>query len=90
MELVIKPSGFPESKGKPWLLCLRVHDLGGTDYLPLVYVSDAVAKDIIEAGAPSWLYGEPDWAERERLKELEKARILHGQALEIEQKYAKS
>jgi len=58
--LILRPSGLPEAKGRPWALQVRYHEsLGETEYYTLAYVSDPVARDIIKAGAPYWLFGEP-------------------------------
>lgn len=84
--LVVKPSGLPEAKNKPWVLVFRSHDLSGTDYEPLVYLTDDAACEVVEIsnGGISWLYGIPDWAARDRARALEKARVLREQAAEIE------
>ena len=82
--LQLKPSGFPEIKNRPWALVLRQHDLSGTDYEEIAYVSDDIAKEIVEAGQVSWLYGEPDWERRARLRDLEKVRVLREQVDAIE------
>ena len=58
-DLVLRPSTLaPE---KPWCLQLRWHECcGPTEYLTIARVSDEVARDIIRAGAPTWLFGDPD------------------------------
>lgn len=56
-DLILRPSGIPE---KPWSLQLRYHEsLGETEYLTLARVSEETAREIIEAGEPYWLFGEP-------------------------------
>lgn len=87
--LVIKPSGLPELKNRPWRLVLRQHDLGGVDYETVALLTDYTAVEIVEAsgGMIKWLYGEPDWALRERTRALEKARVMHEEAAKIEAAY---
>lgn len=82
--LVLKPSGLPEVKNRPWALVLRSHDLSGTDYEAVAYLADDTARDVAEAGRISWLYGTPDWDERARLRELERARVLREEADRLE------
>lgn len=82
--LCVKPSGRPESDNKPWVLVLRSHGLGGTDYMPLIYLDDDLAAEIVEIGKITWLHGEPDWDARFRKRELERARILREEADNIE------
>ncbi|WP_148210525.1 hypothetical protein [Beijerinckia indica] len=68
-DLILRLSGLLE--GKPWSLQLRYHDCcGPTEYITLTRVSDDTAKDIIKAGAPDWLFGEPDWDNENRKREL--------------------
>lgn len=82
--LILRPSGLPEELNKPWSLQLRYHEcLGETEYRTLARVSDEVAKDIMAAGNAEWLFGEPDWDERHRARELERARQLDAQAASI-------
>ena len=58
-DLVLRPSTL--SPEKPWCLQLRWHECcGPTEYLTVARVSDEVARDIIRAGAPTWLFGDPD------------------------------
>ena len=85
--LCIKPSGLPEVKNKPWSLVIRTHDLVGTEYDILCYLTDDAAQAVIEAGAPYWLFGKPDWDDRHRLRELERARVLKETARLIEEKH---
>lgn len=55
--LIIRPSGLPEV---PWALQLRWHDsVGETEYHTLWRGSEEVAREIIEAGEASWLFGDP-------------------------------
>ena len=82
--LCVKPSGLPEVKNRPWALVLRSHDLGGTDYETIAYMSDSIAREVVEAGDVSWLYGAPDWNDRARRRELERARGLREEAEKIE------
>lgn len=84
--LVIKPSGLPEVKNKPWRLVLRSHDLSGTDYETVALLDDSTADEVVKAGTISWLFGEPDWDERHKKREIERARVLREQADEIERK----
>lgn len=83
-ELVIKPSGLPEVKNKPWRLVLRSHDLSGTDYETIALLDDSTAAEVERAGAVTWLFGEPDWDDRDRKRALEKARVLREEAEKIE------
>lgn len=58
-DLILRPSGLID--GKPWALQLRYHEgLGETEYRTIARVSDDVAREIIKAGAPEWLFGDPD------------------------------
>lgn len=82
--LCIKPSGLPEVKNRPWALVLRSHDLGGTDYQTIALLDDSTAQEVIEAGSVYWLFGEPDWDERDRKRALERARVLREEAEKIE------
>lgn len=90
--LIVRPSGLPEVKNKPWVLQLRSHGLGGTDYQSLLYMSDELAREVVEVGYPNitWLFGEPDWNERHRKRELERARVLREEATKIEMKNSTS
>lgn len=81
--LCVKPSGLPESKNRPWVLILREHDLGGTSYSHVAYLTDEQAVAVIDAGPPYWLYGEPDWEARAKAIALEKARALRQEADKI-------
>lgn len=82
--LVIKPSGLPEAANKPWSLVLRSHDLGSTDYEMVALMTDTIAEEVADAGQVPWLYGTPDWDERHRLRQLERARVLREEAAAIE------
>ena len=84
--LAMRPTGLPESRNKPWALVLRNHDLSGTDYETIALMDDATAREVVEVGSPviSWLYGEPDWDERHKKRELERARVLREEAEKIE------
>lgn len=85
--LCIKPSGLPEEKNKPWQLVLRTHDMAETNYAHVAYLSDSAAREVIEAGAPYWLFGKPNWDERAKKRELERARKLREEAQAIEAKH---
>lgn len=55
--LILRPSGIPE---RPWSLQLRYHEsLGETEYYTIARVDEKTAREIIRAGAPYWLFGEP-------------------------------
>ncbi|WP_034999333.1 hypothetical protein [Beijerinckia mobilis] len=84
--LILRPSELIE--GKPWSLQLRYHDCcGPTEYTTLTRVSDEIAREIIHAGACEWLFGEPNWDEEHKKRELERARKLHEEAVKIEVRY---
>jgi hypothetical protein len=60
VDLVIRPSGRNDPK-QAWAVQLRWHEsLGETEYQTLCRVPDEVAREIVRAGAPSWLFGDPD------------------------------
>lgn len=85
VDLILRPSGLEEKHNKPWALQLRYHDCcGETEYHTLCRVSDETAIEIIHSGSPYWLFGEPDWEERYKKIQLEKARILKEEAERIE------
>ena len=85
VDLILRPSGLPESANKPWSLQLRYHEsLGPTEYVTLVHVSDETALEIMRAGKPSWLFGEPDWDQRARERKAEEARVLRERAGALE------
>lgn len=57
-DLIFRPSTLVE--GKPWALQLRYHDcVGPTEYHTITRVSDEMARAIVEAGEPFFLFGEP-------------------------------
>lgn len=85
--LVVKPTGRPEKENIPWVLVIRTHDLDGTHYQPLFYMNDDLAARIVKMGSIKWFYGEPDWEERHKLCEIEKARKLREEAEKIEKRY---
>jgi hypothetical protein len=82
--LCIMPSGLPGVRNKPWAMVLRAHDLSGTDYQTLVCLDDETAREVIEAGRATWLYGAPDWDDRARKRALERACFLREEAEKIE------
>ena len=58
-DLVLRPSGLKD--GKPWALVLRSHEsLGEVEYITVARVSDNIAREIVRAGKPFWLFGDPD------------------------------
>ena len=82
--LGLMPSGLPEVKNRPWALVLRQHDMGGTDYETICYLSDDRALEVFEAGAPYWIFGKPNWDDRAKKRALERARVLREEAEKIE------
>lgn len=82
----IKPSGRAESENRPWQLVIRTHDLAGTDYSHVAWLSDEQAMIFERDGSVGFLYGPPDWDERARARELERARKLREEAEAIEAK----
>lgn len=80
MDLCITPSRLPESKGRAFRLMLRYSEGAETEYMHIAYLSDETAQEIIKAGAPFWLHGEPDWEAREAAKRKEHARVLREEA----------
>ncbi len=84
VDLILRPSGLPESMNKPWSLQLRDHGPAETTYETLCRVSDETAQAIFEAGGAFWLFGEPDWEERCRAKDKERARQLREKADELD------
>ncbi len=88
--LIVKPSGLPEKLNKPWRLCVRHHDLGGVDYETVALLDDAMAAAVVDAGAPYWLFGTPDWTERTTARRLEEARALEEAAANIRLEVAKA
>jgi hypothetical protein len=84
VNLVLRPSGLEERHNKRWALQLRTHEsLGETEYHTIACVSDKAAQEIIRAGAPKWLFGEPDWEKRDRARQIERARLLEEGAAAI-------
>ncbi|MEZ0212498.1 MAG: hypothetical protein ACAH27_06040 [Xanthobacteraceae bacterium] len=84
-DLILRPSGLEEKHNKPWCLQLRFAGMPATEYHTLCYVSDDTAQQIMEAGEPYWLFGEPDWLARARARDMERARVLREEAARIEQ-----
>ncbi len=57
-DLILRPSNTVP--GKPWALQLRFHESPGeTRYITLARVTEELAWQIIAAGPPFWLFGEP-------------------------------
>jgi hypothetical protein len=45
---------------KPWALQLRFHDGGAeTEYVTIARLNEQRARDVVAAGAATWLHGEP-------------------------------
>lgn len=84
VDLILRPSGLAEKLNKPWALQLRDHGPVETDYHSLCHVSDEIAARIIDAGAPYWLFGKPDWEERRKAAARERARALREEADKLE------
>lgn len=66
--LILRPSGVDKY---PWSLQLRFHEsVGETEYHTIAHVSDHTAREIIEAGNASWLFGDPvkTWLEENKKK----------------------
>lgn len=58
VDLVLRPSALVP--GKPWAMQLRWHEsVGETEYATLARVGEHTAREIIRAGAPFWLFGDP-------------------------------
>jgi hypothetical protein len=58
MDLILRPSG--RNPPKEWELLLREHGPAETDYYHIAYVGSDMARDIVEAGACFYLFGDPD------------------------------
>lgn len=56
-DLILRPSGLPD---RPWSLQLRWHGPAETDYCTIARVGEDLARAIVAAGAPFWLFGDPD------------------------------
>ena len=58
-DLILRASAFVPDR--PWALQLRYHEhCGPVDDYAICRVSDETAREIIRAGAPFWLFGDPD------------------------------
>lgn len=58
-DLILRPSGLSDPS-KAYALQLRSHESAGeTEYYTICRVSVELAKEIVNAGAPSWLFREP-------------------------------
>jgi len=87
-DLILRPSGLDEKHNKPFSLQLRFHEsCGETEYVTLCRISDDMAKEIMKAGACFWLFGEPNWDDRDKARALEMARKLHEEAEKIEDRF---
>lgn len=86
--LILRPSGIEEKYDKPWSLQLRYHNsVGPTQYHTLCHVNDETAQQIVEAKGATWLFGKPDWSERDKARALERARALKEEARVIEKRH---
>lgn len=57
-DLIVRPSGHPAPK--EYSLQLRWHDsCGPTEYATIAYISEDTAREIVGAGKPYWLFGDP-------------------------------
>lgn len=61
----------------PFRLVIRRHDLSGTDYETVCYLSVEHATGLVElsGGNIGWLYGEPNWDKFFKEREILKAKI---------------
>lgn len=57
-DLILRPSSLVP--GKPWALQLRYHGAVETEYVTIARVTEERAREIVRAGAPCWLFGDPD------------------------------
>ena len=58
-DLILRPSTLLPDK--PWALQLRYHEsCGPTEYHTIARVSADIAREIVRAGTPFWLFGDPD------------------------------
>jgi hypothetical protein len=58
VDLILRPSD--RNHEKPFALQLRDHQMAETAYHTIAYVTREMAFEIIAAGAPTWLFGEPE------------------------------
>lgn len=57
-DLILRPSTVVP--GKPWALQMRYHEsCGETEYHTVTHVSDELAFAMVDAGEPSFLFGDP-------------------------------
>lgn len=56
-DLIVRPTGMPAPRD--YMLQLREAHCGGTDYETIAYISEQTAREIVDAGAPYWLHGDP-------------------------------
>lgn len=66
VSLTLRPSGIYDDVKREYSLQLRYHELGGTEYSTVAYVSQDTAREIIRAGAAYWLLGAPDSPEPQK------------------------
>lgn len=64
VNLIVRPTGLTDPK-RAWLLQLRNHSSPGeVEYTTIAWLSADMARTIVDAGAPYWLFGDPDRAGR--------------------------
>ncbi len=57
MDLILRPSTV--HKDKPYALQLRDHGPADTEYYTIAHVSLPTALEVVDAGKPFFLYGDP-------------------------------
>lgn len=82
MDLILRPHGPYK-----FSLELRNHGPAETEYYEIAKVSDEMARNIIEAGAPRWHLGKPDWNKRFNEMMLAEADKMSEEADKIREKY---
>lgn len=85
-DLILRSFGL-SPPGKPYALQIRKHEsLGETEYYTICYVSLEMGKEIVKAGAPYWMFGEPQEkpVEKVHLQETTVTDIAHRLAKEID------
>lgn len=62
-DLIIRPTG--RGADDPWVLQLRRAGMPQTEYHTLARIDEATAREIVEAGAAFWLFGDPRGHDKE-------------------------